>query len=138
MHRLASNTALAFPDHCEAVNVASLSDSREHRSRLLPTVPCLQPPQNLALHGHMHSTQLTRFHAEVLATRPPTLTLAEACKRGWACALQREIEKVRKRREDRELEKAQMEEEQAMLARERAYAENLESMGKEEEVRPLL
>ena len=48
--------------------------------------------------------------------------------------LQREIEKVRKRRADRELEKAQMEEEQAMLARERAYAENLEAVGKEEEV----
>ena len=50
-------------------------------------------------------------------------------------ALQREIEKVRKRREDREHEKAQMEEEQALLARERAYAENLETAGKEEEVR---
>ena len=44
---------------------------------------------------------------------------------------------MRKRRADRELEKAQMEEEQAMLARERAYAENLESVGKEEEVRVL-
>lgn len=51
--------------------------------------------------------------------------------------LQNEIEKVRKRRADRELEKAQMEEEQALLARERAYAENLETAGKEEEVRCL-
>ena len=42
---------------------------------------------------------------------------------------------MRKRRADRELEKAQMEEEQALLSRERAYAENLESVGKEEEVR---
>ena len=41
---------------------------------------------------------------------------------------------MRKRRADREHEKAQMEEEQALLARERAYAENLETAGKEEEV----
>ncbi|KAK9791828.1 hypothetical protein WJX73_003147 [Symbiochloris irregularis] len=46
---------------------------------------------------------------------------------------QREVEKVRKRKADREAEKAAMEEEQAMLARERAYAENLELQQKEEE-----
>lgn len=41
---------------------------------------------------------------------------------------------MRKRKADREAEKAAMEEEQALLARERAYAENLELQQKEEEV----
>lgn len=50
--------------------------------------------------------------------------------------LQREVEKVRKRKADREAEKAQMEQEQAEIARERAYAETLELQGKEEEVLP--
>ena len=48
--------------------------------------------------------------------------------------LQREIERIPKRQADRELEKAKMEEEQAELARERAYAETLEGQQKEEEV----
>lgn len=41
---------------------------------------------------------------------------------------------MRKRKADREAEKAQLEEEQAVLARERAYAETLEMASKEEEV----
>jgi hypothetical protein len=43
-----------------------------------------------------------------------------------------EIEKVRKRREEREAEKARMEEEAAYLNRERAVAEGIELDKKEE------
>lgn len=49
--------------------------------------------------------------------------------------LQLEIEKVQKRREERELEKARAEEEAAMLNRERAVAEGFELDKKEELVR---
>lgn len=52
--------------------------------------------------------------------------------------LQKEIEKVKKRREEREIERAQQEEELSMLARERAIAEGYEMEKKEEEVRNLL
>jgi hypothetical protein len=52
------------------------------------------------------------------------------------CA-QREIEKVKLRREQRAAEKAQQEEELSLIARERAVAEGLEMEAKEEEVRTL-
>ena len=47
-------------------------------------------------------------------------------------ALQIEIEKVQKRRDEREAEKARMEEEVAYLNRERAVAEGIELEKKEE------
>ena len=50
--------------------------------------------------------------------------------RAWASQI--EIEKVRKRREEREAEKARMEEEAAYLNRERAVAEGIELEKKEE------
>lgn len=56
---------------------------------------------------------------------------------GWWDLLQKEIEKVKKRREEREIERAQQEEELSMLARERAIAEGYEMEKKEEEVRNL-
>lgn len=49
--------------------------------------------------------------------------------------VQKEIEKVKKRREEREIERAQQEEELSMLARERAIAEGYELEKKEDEVR---
>jgi hypothetical protein len=56
---------------------------------------------------------------------------------GWTGRgdVQKEIEKVKKRREEREIERAQQEEELSMLARERAIAEGYEMEKKEEEVR---
>ena len=51
-----------------------------------------------------------------------------------ACAAQREIEKVKKRREERALERVQQEEELSMIARERAVAEGVELEAKEEKV----
>jgi hypothetical protein len=48
--------------------------------------------------------------------------------------MQKEIEKVKKRREEREIERARQEEELSMLARERAIAEGFEMEKKEEEV----
>ena len=48
---------------------------------------------------------------------------------------QREIEKVKQRREQRAAERAQQEEELSLIARQRAEAEGLEAEAKEEEVR---
>ena len=53
----------------------------------------------------------------------------------FACAAQQEIEKVKKRREERALERVQQEEELSMIARERAIAEGVELEAKEEKVR---
>jgi len=51
-----------------------------------------------------------------------------------AVALQAEIEKVRKRREERAAERALQEEELSIMQRERAVLEGIEMEAKEEEV----
>ncbi len=62
--------------------------------------------------------------------------LFKALSEDVGAAVQHEIEKVKKRREERALERVQQEEELSMVARERAIAEGVELEAKEELVRP--